>query len=219
MLPLEKIKDQFQIEELYILENLDQMEAFSSRIRYRMIALLTGSPKTAAQLAREVGVSRPKAHYHLQVLVKVGLAEFVYEKLVNGIMEKYYLGRAHFYSFDKLSEHMAAHPEDTAFSRKLSQLQNDFLLNVLEISRERVTQIQKEDTSTNNYLFDYGCRLTEAQTAQVFQQLGAVSQTIRDFGAQNHALPNYDDLQYYKNIFLMLPLLPQSDLVKKSNRA
>ncbi len=216
---MEKVKDQFQIEELYYLENLDQMEAFASRIRYRMVALLTGSPKTAAQLAREVGVSRPKAHYHLQVLVKVGLAEFVYEKLVNGIMEKYYLGRAHFYSFDKLSEHTVIHPEDIAFSRKMTQLQNDFLLNVLEISRERVVQNQTGDASAKNYYFDFGCRLTDEQTTQVFQQLDAISQTIRDFRAQNIKLPNYTDLPYYKTMLLIMPLLPQRDVVKKSNRA
>ncbi|MEM5775209.1 MAG: winged helix-turn-helix domain-containing protein [Anaerolineaceae bacterium] len=216
---MEKVMEQYKVEELYYLENLDQMEAFSSRIRYRMVVLLAYTPKTAAQLAREVEVSRPKAHYHLQVLVKMGLVVFVYEKLVNGIMEKYYIGRAHFYSFDKLSEYAASHPNDTAFAKKLGQLQNDFLLNVLDLSRERVSQVQKEDPSLSSYLFDFGCRLTDAQINEVLTRLSELSQMIRDFHAENVKLPGYKDLLYYKNILLMLPQTPQTDLIKKGHKS
>lgn len=210
--------EQYKVEELYYLENLDQMEAFSSRIRYRMVALLAYTPKTAAQLAREVEVSRPKAHYHLQVLVKMGLVVFMYEKLVNGIMEKYYIGRAHFYSFSKLSEYTTTHPEDTAFSKKFAQLQNDFLLNVLDLSRERVSQVQKEDSTLGSYLFDFGCRLTDPQVNEVLTRLSELSEMIRDYHAENLKLPDYRDMQYYKNIMLMLPLPPRTDLIKKGHK-
>ena len=121
--------ESIHIDNIYQLENLDQVESLTSPIRYRMISFLTYRSKTSAQLARDLGISRPKAHYHLQVMVKLGFARFVGEKLVNGIVEKYYVSRAHFFSFDGLNQYAVDHPEDEEFCRRFASLKNHFLIN------------------------------------------------------------------------------------------
>lgn len=207
--------EEYKIDEKYYVENLDQMEAFSSRIRFKMIAKLSDRPKTSAQLARDVGISRPKAHYHLQVLVKLGLASFVYEKLVNGIMEKYYIGKAHFYCFDRLNHYAAKHPEEIQYANKLNQIKNDFLINLLDFSRDNNFPVTDEtNPQENNFLFNFSCHMTDEQTAQINMKLSELSRMILDIHAQNIDRPDYAELPNYMNMLLLIPFKKESNIVK-----
>ena len=219
---MEKVMEDYKRDEIFYLESLEQMEVFTSKIRFRMIGKLAETPKTAAQLARDLEISRPKAHYHLQVMVKLGFAILLYEKLVNGIMEKYYIGRAHFYSFDNLDLYANEHPQDTVFIKKLAQAKNDYLHNVLDMAREGPLNPEHSRPTGNDFLFNFGCHLSDEQISDIQERLSVVSEIVRDFHAQNMKRPDYRELPFYKNILLLLPLKSQNvlasdDIIQRSS--
>jgi hypothetical protein len=199
---------------VYYLETLEQMDALTSSIRYRMISQLAKKPKTSAQLARDLGISRPKAHYHLQVLVKLGFARFVSDALVNGIVEKYYIGTAHFYSFDKLDEYSVQHPEDSLYSEKLTLIKERFLLNVLEVSREKVMKAKRGPLAADDFLFDFGCQLTTEQVSEIQAELARISMRMRTFNEQNLDHPQPKALPYYRNIIIFMSATENPILLK-----
>ena len=208
------LETKYEIDETYYFENLDQFEPLTSKIRYQMISYLTTKPKTSAQLARDLGITRPKAHYHLQVLVKQGLAIFVKETLVNSIMEKYYIARARFFSFDHLSQYIANHPEEEEFALKFARLKNSFLIRILEVSREKLLSNEVDNLSQDDFTFDFGCRLTKNQIEEIQNELSRLASRIRAFNEQNLKRQDLDTLPHFRNIFLLVASPSKSILLK-----
>jgi DNA-binding transcriptional ArsR family regulator len=69
------LEEQPTIQDIYYLERIEQLEAIADPIRYRMCLMMT-EPRTGAQLARALGITRARAHYHLNKLKEVGLVTF-----------------------------------------------------------------------------------------------------------------------------------------------
>ena len=78
------------MENIYYIENLEQLKAVSDPIRWRMLSMLTTKSMTGAQLARELDIPRARAHYHLKILKNAGLLVFEKEQYNRGMIEKYY---------------------------------------------------------------------------------------------------------------------------------
>ena len=78
------------MENIYYIENLEQLKAVSDPIRWRMLSMLTTKPMTGAQLARVLDIPRARAHYHLKILKNAGLLVFEKEQYNRGMIEKYY---------------------------------------------------------------------------------------------------------------------------------
>ncbi len=70
--------------------SLGHMRALAHPLRLRMLSLLTGGPSSAAEVARELGVSQANASYHLRQLLGAGLIDDAGELAVRG-------GRARMY--------------------------------------------------------------------------------------------------------------------------
>ena len=77
-------KERPTIQDTYYLENIEQLEAISDPIRFRMYSQMM-EPKTGAQLARALDISRARAHYHLGILKECGLAVFHGKGMSHGI--------------------------------------------------------------------------------------------------------------------------------------
>lgn len=214
---MREIRKKLEIEEIYYLENLEQFEAITSGIRYRMIRLISAEPKTAAQLGRELGISRPKAHYHLQVLVRLGLAILVDEILVSGIVEKYFIGKARFYSIDHLNDYGLQHPEEKGFNSRLSQVKTRFLTTVLGVTREKVFETEETRDSSTDFTFDFGARLTAAQVREVEDELTKIAQRIRLMNEENLKHDDFSSMSYYRSTILFMEsentsILPEDEL-------
>lgn len=197
--------EKIQIEKIYYLENLNQLEAMSSRLRHRLIEQLTYTPKNTAQLARAIDVTRPKAYYHIKVLEGNGLVKPAYNKLVNGILEKYYISRAHFFSYDKLAEYANAHPDDITYNKRFTQASNDFLSCVLDVSYRKIRTLDDEQGS-DNFVFNFGVHLTDEQINVVVEKMGELANQIREIHAGNVEREDYLQLPYFKTILVNLPL-------------
>lgn len=72
--------------------SIEQAKVLSNELRMKILTLFNdGKPRTAKQVADELGLSPSKIHYHVRELVKVDLL-FLYDtNEINGIVEKYYL--------------------------------------------------------------------------------------------------------------------------------
>ncbi len=71
-------------------ELVEMFAALSNPLRLRILATLAGGRDYVSHLAREIGVSRPLVHIHLQRLEAVGLIVGSLELSADGKAMKYY---------------------------------------------------------------------------------------------------------------------------------
>lgn len=69
---------------------LEALSALSSPYRLRIIAALVGRRQYVSQLAREIGMSRPLLHMHLQRLQSAGLVDSTMELSGEGKAMNYF---------------------------------------------------------------------------------------------------------------------------------
>jgi DNA-binding transcriptional ArsR family regulator len=66
------------------------LRATAHPLRLRMLSLLTGAEMSAAEVARELGITQANASYHLRVLARAGeVVEAGEERVRGGIAKKY----------------------------------------------------------------------------------------------------------------------------------
>ena len=66
------------------------LRALAHPLRLRVLSLLTGAPMSAAEVARELGLTHANASYHLRQLLGVGLVEVAEERSTRGGQERRY---------------------------------------------------------------------------------------------------------------------------------
>lgn len=71
-------------------ELVEMLAALANPIRLRVVATLAGGRDYVSHLAREIGVSRPLLHMHLQRLEAAGLIVGTFELSDDGKAMKYY---------------------------------------------------------------------------------------------------------------------------------
>ena len=64
------------------------LRAMAHPLRLRMLSLLTGAELSAAEVARELGVTHANASYHLRVLLDAGELEVAGEEKIRGGVAK-----------------------------------------------------------------------------------------------------------------------------------
>lgn len=66
------------------------MRATAHPVRLRIMSLLTGAPMTAAEVARELGLTHANASYHLRTLLGAGMIVVAGEEKIRGGVAKRY---------------------------------------------------------------------------------------------------------------------------------
>jgi DNA-binding transcriptional ArsR family regulator len=69
---------------------ISELRATAHPLRLQMLSLLTGAELSAAEVARELGVTQANASYHLRLLESAGLLEIAGEESVRGGRAKKY---------------------------------------------------------------------------------------------------------------------------------
>jgi DNA-binding transcriptional ArsR family regulator len=69
---------------------VSSLRALAHPVRLQMLSLLTGTAMSAAELARELGLTQANASYHLRTLVAAGLVTAAGEETVRGGVAKRY---------------------------------------------------------------------------------------------------------------------------------
>lgn len=162
-------------QDVYFLESIEQVKVLGDPLRYRM-ALLLARPMTCAGLARALGLTRPKAHYHLKQLESVGVVRRHSEALSNGIMEKFYVAAGRMLHFGKLLPRNAELPENV--SPETVGAITGFLAAMLQVSGDRARSVANAGTLDDGYYFDFEARLTRSQFDTVREKLVTLSEQI-----------------------------------------
>ena len=71
-------------------ERISDLRATAHPLRLQMLSLLTGAELSAAEVARELGVTQANASYHLRLLLDAGLLVVASEEKVRGGRAKRY---------------------------------------------------------------------------------------------------------------------------------
>ena len=180
---VDKHKEQ-AIQDIYYLENIEQLEAITDPIRYRMYFLMD-KPKTGAQLARALGISRARAHYHLNILKEVGLVEFCAEGTSHGIIEKYYQPVAEYLDFSNLipkDQETLVPNEVTLRSFKAAV---GFIANLLDWSREGIAHLKVHEGLGIGFHYILNTRLTPDQFRLVREELAVLKNRIIELEHEN----------------------------------
>ncbi|GIO69619.1 winged helix-turn-helix domain-containing protein [Paenibacillus sp. FSL M7-1455] len=78
--------------------SVEQAKLLGSAQRVKIIGAIVETPKTAKQVADELGESPGSIHYHIQKLHDGGLIDLVETRTVGGIVEKYYKSKAKWFN-------------------------------------------------------------------------------------------------------------------------
>jgi DNA-binding transcriptional ArsR family regulator len=91
------------------------LRATAHPVRLRIMSLLTGAPLTAAEVARELGLTHANASYHLRNLLAAGMiVPAGEERIRGGVAKRYRYDAAH-----DLAQEKARGPRSTAHNRAL----------------------------------------------------------------------------------------------------
>lgn len=69
---------------------VEELRALAHPLRVRMLSLLTGNPMSAAEVARELGITHANASYHLRLLAQAEMLEEAGEETIRGGVAKRY---------------------------------------------------------------------------------------------------------------------------------
>ena len=201
------------IQDIYYLENIEQLEAISDPIRYRMYFIMMDGPRTGAQLARALGISRARAHYHLNILKEVGLVTFYGEGISHGITEKYYQPIAEYLDFSRLmpQDQETLVPNEVTLRSFKTAIK--FIANLLDSSREGIAHLKVHEGLGLGFHYILNSKLTPDQFGLVKEELIALKNRIIEMERKNE---HSDDNTSWVNCRTTLFLTPMSDDLLKA---
>ena len=161
--------------ETYYLERIDQLQVMADPLRYRIIKLLD-RPRTGAQIARALELPRSKAHYHLKQLETAGLVTVDHLDASAGIVEKYYVCVARFFSFTRLLP-VAAAEGDPVVTAASYRAVADFLNATLEVSRDMVARRPLDLSRDGGIWMEKSVVTTRARMAKIRARIGPATKT------------------------------------------
>ena len=166
--------------DVYYLETLDQLRVLADPLRYRM-ALLLEEPATCAGLARALGLTRAKAHYHLKLLETHGLVRPHSEALKAGIVEKYYVVRGRVLDFGRLMPASEDRIPGNVAPETVGAI-GGFLAAMLQVSGERTRTASAPDALRKGHWFDFEATVDAAAFEEIRADLVALRERVLSAG-------------------------------------
>jgi len=190
----------------YFLETSDQMRAISETTRWRMLNLLIAKPMTGSQLARILNISRPRAHYHLKILEKVGLIEFLEERQFNHMIERYYRAIARSFRTDNLLAKAGNSAETDEDSRQTHAALHDIIHSMLALVDMDISSALVQPLLIKmNYSYQEDVHLTREQFRSIKGELQTVVQHCREFESQNRYGGVKEELLPFRYTLILTP--------------
>jgi DNA-binding transcriptional ArsR family regulator len=120
----------FEPQPVYVIDEPEQVKAFTDPLRARVLRLLAAQAMTNQQLADTLGEPHAKVLYHVRFLLDIGLILLVDTQIKGGNVEKYYRAIARVFDIRATAEA----DEETNLAVATSLLENlrhDFLASVV----------------------------------------------------------------------------------------
>ncbi|QBD75413.1 ArsR family transcriptional regulator [Ktedonosporobacter rubrisoli] len=153
------------MQELYRIENLEQLRAIADVLRTHILELLREHPMTVKQVADRLKLASARVHYHVRELEKVGLLRLVETREKGGILEKYYQSVAHtFWVPPDLLLSIPANAVLPTMADWLEQTQQRFLEALLK-------ELEQQDRPPNFGWGETQVYMTPEEMKRVFNQM------------------------------------------------
>jgi DNA-binding transcriptional ArsR family regulator len=143
------------------------LRATAHPIRLRIMSLLTGAPLTAAEVARELGLTHANASYHLRNLLAAGMiVPAGEERIRGGVAKRYRYDAAH-----DLAQEKSRGQRSTAHYRTL----------YTAVAGELIRRVERARFSDGGKVMADAELWVEPETWKaVLEQIGAAARTLHD---------------------------------------
>lgn len=200
------------MKDVYYFENLEQIRALREPTRWKMLNLLIEHPMTGSQLARVLGITRPLAHYHLKVLEKVGLVEFVEDHVLDGVVEKYYQALARQYRSDQLVDrYRTVNYKKNGDTLQTGEVVGELMKSMIEVAKSDISNPESYDLLAKiGFNFQDELHLTAEQANELIRILRALGDKYIEMDKQNLVKKEQDDaseLIHLRFTWLITPVL------------
>lgn len=190
---------------IYELENIEQIEAITDPVRYRMLVLITEKAMTSAQLARALNISRQRAYYHLKVLTKNHIARFVGEQMVGEMLEKYFRAYGFIHSYRTLVSRYYQTKPQSEINRLLNAI-NCFVLTLVNETRENLLKDEFKQNFLLSYQFDSPLLLSVDQATSLKEEIITLCRRYLEADHQNRLEDNKESFIRIRNSVFLSPM-------------
>gem|GEM_PF-342251 len=196
-----KVDGEKRMKEIFDVTDPEALKSLAIPERVKILELFEDlEPRTAKQIATELGENAARLHYHVKELVRVGLLEQVDTRVKGSIVEKYYqpVAKVIQVRLQLMLEENAQQLSDILFTplrtteEELVRTLNRFMTSDVDVRKEY------EDTFALNTSEIY---LTKEERNQFVEEL---SQVIRKY----KELKNTDGRRKFKYFDILFPLSP-----------
>lgn len=187
------------------LESIEQIEAITIQVRYRMLILLTEKAMTSAQLARALNITRQRAYYHLKVLEKNKIVRLVGTQLVGEMLEKYYRAYGFIHSYTALVNRYYQTESQSEINRLLKAI-NNFVLTLVNEARDNVLQDDFYEHFQLSYQFDSPYLLTPQQAQTLRTEIITLCKRYLEIDHQNRLSENRESFIRLRNSVFLNPV-------------
>jgi DNA-binding transcriptional ArsR family regulator len=187
------------------LETIEQIEAITDKVRYRMLLLVTEKAMTSAQLARALNITRQRAYYHLKVLEKNKIVHLVGTKLVGEMLEKYYRAYGFIHSYTALVNRYYQTETQPEINRLLKAV-NNFVLTLVNEARDYVLQDDFFEYFQLSYQFDSPYLLTPQQAQTLRTEIITLCKRYLEIDHQNRLSENRESFIRLRNSVFLSPV-------------
>jgi predicted ArsR family transcriptional regulator len=151
--------------EVLDITSFEQAKVLSHELRLRIISQYTTNqiPRTAKQLADQLGLPASKVHYHVRELVKAGLLTLTGTNEVNGIVEKYYLPVAKDFRIVLKEMDSQLEGKQQIVNQTLSDFKKGFLQSMTAQAEESMLDM-------------YNLHLTEPEKSELMKELKSLGE-------------------------------------------
>jgi len=190
---------------LYELDSIEQIEAISTPVRYRMLVLLAEKAMTAAQLARALNISRQRAHYHLKVLERNRLARFVGTQINSEMVERYYRAYSFIHSYRSLVDRYYMTQPEREINRLIKAI-NEFVLTLIDEARENLLKGDYLKQFQLSYQFDSPLLLTPEQARMLREEIIDLCRRYLEIDHQNRMTDETHEMIRLRNSIFLGPV-------------
>ncbi|UFJ43192.1 helix-turn-helix domain-containing protein [Brevibacillus humidisoli] len=187
--------------EFYDVNDPEALKSLSIPERVKILELFEDlEPRTAKQIATELGENAARLHYHVKELVRVGLLEQVDTRVKGSIVEKYYqlVAKVIQVNLRVMIEENAQQLGEIMFS-PIRTTERD-LLRTINRFVESDVDMRKEYSDT--FAFNVGeLYMSKEERNQLIDELNAIFRKYKDLKAA-------EGRRKYKHLDILFPLSP-----------
>ncbi|WP_433158434.1 ArsR/SmtB family transcription factor [Kribbella sp. CA-247076] len=145
------------------MDEVRELRATAHPVRLRMLSLLTGSAMSAAEVARELGLTHANASYHLRILFESGtIVEAGEERIRGGVAKRY------------------RYPHELRGQRRTRSTTDSRIAEVRALARDLERRIAQRKAGTPNHFSDLEGWVTPEVWERVRELLTEASHLVHD---------------------------------------